>query len=86
MKKATHGAGGLGVFGVSILGKPRPVSPAHPVLDKDGGQILNNAGHDPGTQARPSQTIDPEPSCIGRTRQVQAGGSALQTVTPGGLQ
>ena len=83
MKKATHGAGGLGIFGSSILGKPRSVSPAHPVLDIDGAQILNSAGHDHGTQARPSQEICPNPSCIGRTRQVQTGVFALHTGAPG---
>ena len=85
MKKATHGAGGLGIFGSSILGKPRSVSPAHPVLDIDAGQILNNAGQKPKTQARPSQEIEPKPSCIGSTRQAQAGVIALQAGMPGGL-
>jgi hypothetical protein len=86
MKKATHGAGGLGDFAKQILGKPRSVSPAHPVLDIDAGQILNNAGHDSGTQARPSQEIGPKPSRIGSTRQVLAGVIALPAGTRRGLQ
>lgn len=86
MKKATHGAGGLGVFADSILGKTPSVSPAHPVLDIDGAQILNSAGHDQGTQARPSQEICSNPSCIGRARRIQAGVFALHAGTPGGLQ
>lgn len=83
MKKATLGVGGLGLFAHQILGKQHPVSPAHPVLDIDAVQILNNAGHDPETQARPSQEIGPYPSCIGSTRQFQAGVIDLHTGAPG---
>jgi hypothetical protein len=84
MKKATRGVGGLGIFAQPILGKPRSVSPAHPVLDKDSVQILNKQGDHRETQPRSSQKKGPDPSGLIALRQVQAGRVAESTVTPGG--
>ena len=85
MKKATLGVGGLGDFAQPILGKPRPVSPAHPVLDKDCVHILNKAQGQPRTQPRPSQKISRGVSGLGGVRPVQVGRVAESTVAPGGL-
>jgi hypothetical protein len=83
MKKATLGVGGLGDFAQPILGKPRPVSPAHPVLDKDSVQILNKAQGQPRTQPRPSQKNSRGVSGLGGVRQAKVSRVALHTGAPG---
>lgn len=85
MKKATRGVGGLGDFAQPILGKPRPVSPAHPVLDKDSVQFLNKAPSQARTQPRSSQKISRGVSDLGGVRPVQVGRVAASAGTPGGL-
>lgn len=85
MKKATRKGGGLGYFATQILGKEHPVSPAHPVLDKDSVQFLNKAVSQPRTQPRSSQKISRGVSDLGGVRPVQASRVAASAGTPGGL-